>query len=231
MFFSFFDNEYVAIIGDIIDSKKLNKNDRKIIQNKLKETLDYINERYQDSIASKFMIALGDEFQGLLREQNDIINIVNEIQVAMFPIKIRFGVGIGTINTDINFNNSVEIDGPAYNLAREMIEVLRKKKNQYGEFYSEIMLCSGIKNKEFDTLINSIFSVCSVLKNSWSKRQMEIITTFIEQGYNQYKAAETLKITQSSVNRALKISNYYTYKAAIKNIEYFFNLERGKVND
>lgn len=229
MFLFFFNDNYTAVIGDIIDSKK--SGDRNTIQKNLKEVLEHINEKYQDCLASKFMITLGDEFQGLLKDRNMVMTIINEIEMLMFPVQIRFGIGIGSINTDINFNNSIEIDGPAYNRARRMINTLQKKKFQYEEAYSNIMLCSEDENEEIDYLINSVLSVCSALKRNWSKRQAEIITVFIECGENQYKAAEALKITQSSVSKALKNSNYYTYRAAIKNIDNFLSKERKKPND
>lgn len=224
MFFLFFNDQYTAIIGDIIDSKK--SDDRNTIQKKMKEVLEHINKQYQGFIASKFMITLGDEFQGLLKDRSMIMTIITEIEMLMFPVEIRFGVGIGDITTDINFNNSIEIDGPAYNRARDMINTLQKKKSQYEEVYSNIMLCTGEENKEIDYLMNSVLSVCSTLKRNWSKRQVEIITEFIKCGENQYKAAEILKITQSSVSKALRNSNYYTYRAAIKNIDNFLSKER-----
>ena len=57
-------NIYVAIIGDIIDSKKIkNRNE---VQQKLKHVLSKINQSYDDIIAANFIISLGDEFQGLL---------------------------------------------------------------------------------------------------------------------------------------------------------------------
>ncbi|MGB4438298.1 MAG: SatD family protein, partial [Sedimentibacter sp.] len=57
---------YIAIIGDIVNSKKIdNRND---VQIKLKSLLKRIDEKYTDDIASDFMITLGDEFQGLLKD-------------------------------------------------------------------------------------------------------------------------------------------------------------------
>ena len=54
-------DRYIAIIGDIKDSKKLN--DRKKIQEKLQKVLNEVNQKYYEDISSNFMITLGDEFQ------------------------------------------------------------------------------------------------------------------------------------------------------------------------
>ena len=92
--FLFYD-KYVAIIGDIVDSKKLSN--RNSVQQKLKQVLEDINNKFSEDIASKFTITLGDEFQGLLKNRENIMRIVCEIEMAMTPIQIRFGIGIGDI--------------------------------------------------------------------------------------------------------------------------------------
>ena len=71
MFFNFLNEPYIAIIGDIKNSKKIV--DRGAIQEHLKKILDNINLKYSDCIASKFTITLGDEFQGLLTTGNNPI--------------------------------------------------------------------------------------------------------------------------------------------------------------
>ena len=60
-----------------------------------------INQSYDDIIAANFIISLGDEFQGLLCQQEKVFEIINDIEMNMFPIKIRFGIGVGKIDTDI----------------------------------------------------------------------------------------------------------------------------------
>lgn len=48
------------------------------------------------------MITLGDEFQGLLNNPAYAIEIVKYIQRELYPVKLRFGIGIGEISTEIN---------------------------------------------------------------------------------------------------------------------------------
>ena len=64
MFFSCLDKQYIAIIGDIKNSRKIDN--RKEVQTKLNGVLDEINQTYCEEIAAGFLITLGDEFQGLL---------------------------------------------------------------------------------------------------------------------------------------------------------------------
>ena len=219
------EGNYAVIIGDIINSKQItNRNE---VQKKLKEVLGEINNRYIKDIAAKFMISLGDEFQGLIRNQGNIIKIISEVERELEPVKLRFGVGIGNVSTDINLDNSLEIDGPAYYRARKMIQELERKKSQYTESDSNIMVCFSDEGSEVNELINAALGVCATIKSKWSARQNEIINIYLSNDENQYKTAEMLNIAQSSVNRALNNASFYAYKAVMDNIEKFLEQEGG----
>lgn len=215
------DKNYFAIIGDIVDSKKIYE--RKEAQEKLKKILQDINNKYYSDISAKFAISLGDEFQGLLNNGKNIIKIILEIQMTMMPIEVRFGIGIGGISTEINLERSVEVDGPAYNRARKMIDEIEMKKKQYTEPKYNIMICSDEKNYEVDKLLNSILSVCSALRSKWTDRQKEIIATYLLNEGNQYKVADILKIGQSSVNKGLNNAEFYSYKTAMDTVSNFLS--------
>lgn len=219
-----FQNNYVAIIGDISESKHLK--DRQLIQQKLKQKLASINLKYKDAIAAKFMITLGDEFQGLLKNRNHIFNIISEIEMALLPIELRFGIGIGEITTEINYHQSSEVDGPAYHRARQMVIEIEKVNAQYTERETNMMICSDKNNIEIDQLLNSILSVCAVLKSKWTTRQKEIIETYLINNENQYETANSLKIGQPSVSKALKKANFYSYQSAMNTVITFLNKER-----
>lgn len=219
-----FYDKYVAIIGDISDSKSIRE--RKVFQQKFKSILTDINVKYSDDIAAKFAITLGDEFQGLVKNRNNIIKMITEIEIAIAPVELRFGIGIGDITTDIDLNHSAEIDGPAYHRARQMIHAIEKKKSQYTERQSNMMICSGENNAEIDELLNSILSVCHALKSKWTDRQTEIIYTYLANDENQYKTAAILNIGQPSVNKALKAARFYSYKSAMDTVNAFLSKER-----
>lgn len=218
--------DYIAVIGDMMNSKTI-KN-RKEIQQKFKQILDEINHLYQDDIASKLAVTLGDEFQGLLKDSQHLIKIIMMIEMAMDPIELRVGIGIGEISTDIYFEHSAEVDGPAYHRARQMIEEIEKNEAQYTKHHSSIMICSGKENGEIDGLLNSILSMCTALKSKWTARQKEIIFTYLTHKENQYKAADALSIDQSSVNKALKAARFYSYKAAMDTVSTFLSKKRGR---
>lgn len=213
MFFSKFDF-YIAIIGDIIQSKTLkNRND---IQIKLQEVLNSVNKKYSEDIASNFMITLGDEFQGLLKYGNNAINIISEIEIKMYPVQIRYGIGLGEITTNINRDIPLGSDGPAYYNARKMIESLKSMEKKVKTSDSNIMIAS--ENTSIDILLNSIFSLCATIKGKWSDRQREIVFAYHESADSQNKVAEKLGIKQSSVNKGLSNACYYSYKNALDTV-------------
>lgn len=228
MFYFFNFDPYIAVIGDIVKSKKVIE--RNEAQKKLKTVLEKINKKYGNEIASNFMITLGDEFQGLLKCRKNIIRIISEIEMAMFPIQLRFGIGIGKIDTEINRDIPLGADGPAYHNARKMIDELKRKERKYETNYSNVMICSQGDNEQIDMLLNTILSLCSAIKAKWTSRQMEIISCYIKSGKNQHRAAEKLGISKSSVNKALNNSNYYTYQNAIDIVNSVLSEIKGKNN-
>lgn len=214
---------YTVIIGDIIDSKKITN--RQQAQSQFKDVLTEINTKYADEIASKFTITLGDEFQGLLKKRKNILNIIFEIEMAMAPIEIRFGVGIGEVSTEIELEYSTEMDGTSYHRARAMIEALENSERQHLRRASNILIASQQENAEIDGLLNSILSVCTALKSNWTLKQREIIQAYLLNGESQIKAAEKLGLAQSSVSRGLSTANFASYKAAIDTVNAFLTEE------
>jgi len=215
---------YIAIIGDIVDSRK--QKDRKRIQERLSSLLHDINAEYSDVIASKFMITLGDEFQGLMYNGAHAVEIVDKIERVMHPVGIRFGIGVGKITTEINSNIPLGADGPAYYNARNMIDDLKsiEKKKMEAKINMKIKIED---NSELSELINTIFSLNTVLKAKWTDRQREIIDTYLKCNGTQSDAARELGINQSNVQKALSNSDFYAYQKSINTVTKILSYIKG----
>lgn len=202
---------YFAIIGDIVKSKKIEN--RNQVQEKLNEVLKQLNSKYEKSIAAKFIITLGDEFQGLLLNSNNVIDIIDEIKFEMYPIKIRFGVGIGCIDTQINKDMALGADGPAYHYARKVIEDIKvlNKMNSKAQYNTDIMISAGNSNDNIIDLINNNLCLCYFIEEKWTDKQRDLIKKIIYSDMTQREIANELKLVQSSVQRRLKFSGYYNY--------------------
>ncbi|MPW24305.1 hypothetical protein GC105_00665 [Alkalibaculum sp. M08DMB] len=216
MFFFFLNNPYVAIIGDIKDSKKIEN--RSEIQRKLKLVLQEINEKYDNDISSKFTITLGDEFQGLLSNGANTLPIILEVERKMYPIKIRFGVGIGTITTEVNKEMSLGADGPGYYKARNAIEYLKDNERKNQSSAADIRFEVESENQETTIMINTVMSLLTVIKEFWTDRQREIIWDMLEHQDSQIAVAKRLKIKQPAVQKSLAKGKYYAYIDAIDTI-------------
>lgn len=199
---------YVAIIGDIIDSKNIEH--RQEIQTKLLNTLDRINSKYCQSIVFKFKITLGDELEGLMSVNGDWIYIINELFFFLHPTKIRFGVGVGNITTQIQKMNIQEMDGTAFHLARKAIEQLAKEKQKYrGNInYFKIYTHDQLKTE----IMNNTLSLLSILYSSYTSRQVEILHAYMNHEMNQFKTAAFLKIGQPAISKTLKKTEFYKVK-------------------
>lgn len=216
MFFIFSYKPQIALIGDIKESKKLSN--RNEVQKNLNIALEEINNKYKNDISSNFIITLGDEFQGLLCNGENTMEIISEIERKMYPVKLRFGVGIGEITTDINRELSIGADGPGYYMARSAIEYLKDNEKRKQAKPADIRFEIDGDNRASTTMINTILSLITVIKESWSDRQREIIWDMLEHQDSQLEVAKRLAIKQPSVQKSLSKGNYYAYKDAVHTI-------------
>ncbi|MBQ7944486.1 MAG: hypothetical protein IJ326_10545, partial [Lachnospiraceae bacterium] len=163
---------------------------------------------------AKFMITLGDEFQGLLGQGEHVVDIIEEIQMEMYPVQIRFGIGIGEITTDINAEMAIGADGPGYYMAREAIETVKRNEQKSKIQAADIAIATSSCIQYQCELMNTVFSLMSVIKEHWTQRQREIIWEFDKHNGSQAECADRLLIKQSSVQRSLVSGNYYAYREA-----------------
>lgn len=208
-------HSFAAVIGDIKDSRHLEN--RKEVQVHLQEILDRLNEKYKDHIVSKCLITLGDEFQGLLCGGEHILDMVNEIRMEMYPVRLRFGIGFGQITTDIKSEMALGADGPGYYRAREAVELLKEREKKNRPVLAELCLRLDEKDQEKEVLLNTVFDLMYVVESGWTERQRETIWDMLLYGDGQQNTARRLSISQPTVQKALAAGSYYTYENALKN--------------
>ena len=208
-------HSFAAVIGDIKDSRHLEN--RKEVQVHLQEILDRLNEKYKDHIVSKFLITLGDECQGLLSSGEHILDMVNEIRMEMYPVRLRFGIGFGQITTDIKSEMALGADGPGYYRAREAVELLKEREKKNRPVLAELCLRLDEKDQEKEVLLNTVFDLMYVVESGWTERQRETIWDMLLYGDGQQNTARRLSISQPTVQKALAAGSYYTYENALKN--------------
>ena len=208
-------NLYIAVIGDIVASKALS--DRAATQEKLSRALDKINAAYANDIAAKFMITLGDEFQGLLHSGMHTVDIAEQIERAMYPVRVRFGIGVGPMTTAIDPDRPLGADGPAYYHAREAVDMLKASEHKRMEPRSDIWI--GIEgDPDITEALNAIFALNAALKSRWAERQREVVSVYLDDGGTQSQIAAQLGVHQSTVQKALAQANFYAYLKALRTV-------------
>ncbi|WP_044933411.1 SatD family protein [Butyrivibrio sp. AC2005] len=201
--------KYVAIIGDIVQSKKIQK--RAEVQENLKQVLNTINTIYHEDIAANFIITLGDEFQGLLNDGLYVLEIIRLIQRQLYPTEVRFGIGYGEITTQISREAAIGADGPAYYAARNMINDLRIQEKKYKRQASDVLVNVYEDDNILVDQINTLFRINNIIKNEWSDEQRITIMDMIHYGESQESCARRLGTTQSTVARRLSSGKYIIY--------------------
>ena len=208
-------HSFAAVIGDIKDSRQLEN--IKEVQKRLQKVLDRLNRKYEEDIVSSYLITLGDEFQGLLCSGKNILNMINEIKMEMYPVRLRFGIGFGTITTDIRREMALGADGPGYYRAREAVEVLKEREKKNRPVPADLCLKMEEEDRDKEVLLNTVFDLLYVVEEGWTERQREIIWDMLVYGDGQQNTAARLSISQPTVQKALAAGSYYTYENALKN--------------
>jgi hypothetical protein len=199
---------YLAVIGDIIDSKKI-KN-REVVQNAMGLAFDKLRRDYQDLFVSKFTMTIGDEFQALLKPKAEVWKLLDHLMIYS-PVSYRLGLGFGKIRTKINPEQSLGADGEAFWRAREAI-IKVHVQNWNGRSH---VLFKGSDEKQ-DGVINSLILSSEMMKSAWTKTQYTLFSSLINEGiyhvdFNQKHFSETIGISESSLSKRLTASNIKIY--------------------
>lgn len=210
---------YCAIIGDLINSKKLPAEDRAAIQERLKALLNGVNENFSSFLVSPFLMTLGDEFQGVLTAAKPALEIIDFLgqNLMELPIQIRYGIGIGELSTNVNREQALGDDGPAYHHARQGIEQLKK------EGWTGFPVSIQTGNNDC-ALLRCYCRLLNEIAEAWSTPQRDCILN-MEVAEEQLLVAHRLGIAPSSVSRSLRRGHYAAYHESKKTLgEYLLNV-------
>ena len=148
--------------------------------------------------------------QALLRPNPEIMQLLDQIAVG-FPHPIRFGLGLGEIVTEINREQSIGADGPAYWRARAAINSVHEK-NDYGS--SRLAVSFG--DKELSQAVNTVLAAASFIQSKWNTSQREVLERMLmeyiyDENFSHGEIAELLQISPSALSKRLKSSGLKIY--------------------
>ncbi len=183
---------YCAIIGDINRSRSLLE--RAKVQRNFAAAIETINEEFKRSIASKFLVTLGDEFQGLLNTPEESYDLVRRFEDLMEPIPFAFGVGIGSLSTPLKKDSALGMDGEAFHRARQALSDAKRLKRT---------LCYSFDSDK-ERVANALVAL---MDREWSRltpRQRQINQLLKEQSPKE--VARRLRISVQAISKAKRSS-------------------------
>lgn len=191
----------LVMMASIMNPKEIeNRNE---FQVQLKILLEAINNNYSNQFVNNFKIQSGDKIVGVLHSFNNVAKILDEINLGLFPIKIKWGLGLGTIETTSLLLQDEELDGPAFWNAKEALETI-VKYDYYGKSLSYFKSdASGF----VDERVNSLLRLQDSLRLTWTRDQSFVIESIIKKyGYEKFVQKEFAKEVNLSTQR---ISNIF----------------------
>lgn len=186
----------IVLIGDIVNSKNISQ--RSKTQAKLNNFFRKLNK--SENLLSPYTITLGDEFQAVYKKADLIFNHIWQISLAIYPLRIRFSLGVGDITTKINKKQAIGMDGPAFYNARNGLNKLKDSGFLF------IINADELPSKE---IIKQSLFLISHLSNNWKKTRLDIMS-LLYKDFSIAQIAKKLKITDKAVYKnidtgALKI--------------------------
>lgn len=155
----------------------------------------------------------------LIKPHHQVFQMIDDIQ-QLIPHPIRFGIGYGSIATEINPEISIGADGPAYWHARSAIESV--KQHDYSGNLRQAFI--GLEGK--DDAINIMLLLTDIIRSSWTKTQLYVFNGLLAAGiyqpsFNQKALAKELELSPSALSKRLNSANIKVYLAGKERLAHF----------
>ncbi len=184
------DAPVAALIGDLLGSRSIDR--RTEAQDALERELEALDQRLGDGLAARFVLTLGDEFQGLLRAPELVLPCLIHLETHLPALPIRFGVGWGRLATQLRAR-AIGMDGPCFHHARAALE--RAKREQ------RWIVVAGF-GADLDATLNAVLRLLGELRMRWTDTQAETVALMRRLG-TQKAVAAARGVAPSTISEAL----------------------------
>ncbi|HMI51396.1 MAG TPA: SatD family protein [Candidatus Saccharimonadales bacterium] len=201
-----------VLIADIVDSSS-----RTNFRNTLSEKLAAISRRHrqQKLILLPYSVTAGDEFQTVAASLSATPAIILDLRAALQPLPIRIGVGFGDITDRIEPPVN-RLGGPAFQLARQAIEDVKKRRL----FRFDVATAFHSSVAYFDETINLVYGLHDTLALQITPKQWESIgKALLHPESSVAQTAKQLALDASTVSRNLKRGYYWQLLETVKGAE------------
>lgn len=209
---------YVILMADILESGEKDANELML---EFKKTVKYINDNWQKNIISPLTITLGDEFQAIIDNVQNAVNIIIEIEEFIiakgFTFKLRYVLNLGKIETEINREIAYEMLGEGLTDARKALTDLKKSESRF-------LIKFKKEDWRIEKMFNDTFRIFQYYIDSWKVNDYGIASNFIM--HDDYKViADKFGINRSTAwrrRKSLNIEEFETVKRIINNLTYIY---------
>lgn len=181
----------IALIGDIVRSREIGNRDE--FQKKLESQLRSVNKEAQH-LLSPYTVTLGDEFQAVYAKADRLFNDIWKIMMGLYPQKVRFALGVGTLTTPVNPKRAIGMDGPAFHHARMGITKLKET--------SYLIKIEAENFPRLDLLNNSLYLISQTV-SGWSLNRLQVLNGLLS-GQSPKKIADSLGISTVAIYKNIK---------------------------
>jgi hypothetical protein len=207
-----------VVLGDMVSSRNIV--DRDNFENRIEKACDEVNQKYKNCLYSNFKTIKGiDEIGGVLKDISHIYKIIILLQDYFYPQSMRFALVFDCVNAGLETDDVSKMDGPAFHIAAEEINKLKKKKLLFG---------FRTKDEITDTAIEGEINLLLLLSHSLSDTQRRIIKEY-RKSMTHKEIADTLGTTRQNVSNTLERIDWARVDYIENNLSYILHRYNKKI--
>ena len=191
----------LAVIADMVKSREVPSTQRAPVQQRFKSLIDDLNKKYHRNLLSRFVITLGDEFQGLLVSATPLPDIFWDLENKFSDRELRVGVGFGVLHTPAP-RYAINVDGPALHNARQAISSAKEKLALGVVFFGF--------GKALDQILNGVARILWFHRSRLTTQQHKTID-LLRQGLSQSEVAERLTVSRQAISKQVNSFGWGPY--------------------
>lgn len=166
-------NDHFILMGDVVKSREYQAAS---LRKHFLELIDGCNEALEGRILSPYTVTLGDEFQGVADSLEGALQAVFHLEETALQtglnFRIRYVLGYGPIETEINRQKAHAMMGPGLTRVREL---LTEKKRGGPRFRFEL------ETERQSRLLENLFRVIDCITRDWKWEDIPLIFAMLSE--------------------------------------------------
>jgi hypothetical protein len=197
----------ICVIGDVVQSR--HAEDRQKLQRQIAAQFAQLNRAEDHKLVSPYTLTLGDEFQAVYQGADNLFRDCWSILYSVYPVRVRFSIGVGGLTTSINRKRAIGMDGPAFYSARDGIAEMKS---------SGAIFHVTRESEQVSKWINLSLHLISHFTAKWKKNRVYIFHRLLS-GDNPKRIAQKASLTVTSVYKNIQVGALDTLVSIFKEIE------------